>query len=212
MTALSQEYGPNRVVGLQADFTGGDEAIASALRTAHDEFGTLDVVVANVGGGRGLPGLESDVREWERVLSLNLISAAITARHAAQLFPDAGGSITLVGSIAGMEALPAPPSYVAAKAGVIALGKALSRELAARHIRVNVVSPGNVLHPGGSWDERMRKDPEGTNRHIESEVPLRRFAAAAEVAAAIVFLSSNVAAGFITGANLVVDGGQTHGF
>jgi NAD(P)-dependent dehydrogenase (short-subunit alcohol dehydrogenase family) len=68
------------------------------------------------------------------------------------------------------------------------------------------------LHPGGSWEERMRKDPEGTTRYIEAEVPLGRFAATSEVAAAVVFLSSDRAAGFITGANLVVDGGQTRAF
>jgi 3-oxoacyl-[acyl-carrier protein] reductase len=209
---LTREFGDQRVAGFEADFTAGDEAIASALQAAHDRFGVLDALVANVGGGRGLPALESDVREWERMLSLNLISAAITARHAAPLFPGAGGSITLIASIAGIEALPAPAAYIAAKAGVIALGKALARELASRRIRVNVVSPGNVLHPGGSWEERLRRDPEGTNRYIQSEVPLARFATAAEIAAAVVFLSSDSMAGFITGANLVVDGGQTRGF
>jgi 3-oxoacyl-[acyl-carrier protein] reductase len=146
------------------------------------------------------------------MIALNLISAALTARHAVSFFGAGGGSIVLVGSIAGMEALPAPAAYIASKAGVIALGKSLSRELAPRGIRVNVVSPGNVLHPGGSWDERMKRDPEATTRYVESEVPLRRFASAKEIAAAVVFLSSDRVAGFITGANLVVDGGQTRGF
>jgi 3-oxoacyl-[acyl-carrier protein] reductase len=210
--SLAEGSGRDRVAGFAADFTAGDEAVAAALRNAQSRFGVLDVVVANVGGGRGLPSVDADVREWERMIGLNLISAAITARHAAALFPGGAGSITLVGSIAGMEALPAPAQYIASKAGVIALGKALARELGVRGIRVNVVSPGNVLHPGGSWEGRMRRDPDGTSRYIESEVPLRRFGAAAEIAAAVVFLSSDRAAGFITGANLVVDGGQTRGF
>jgi 3-oxoacyl-[acyl-carrier protein] reductase len=209
---LAKESGADRVSGIEVDFTGGDDAVASAMRSAQNSFGVLDIVIANVGGGRGLPSAEADVREWERMIGLNLISAAITARHAASLLPGGAGSITLVASVAGMEALPAPAAYIASKAAVIALGKSLSRELAGRGIRVNVVSPGNVLHPGGSWEERMRRDPAGTTRYIEAEVPLGRFAAAAEVAAAVVFLSSDRAAGFITGANLVVDGGQTRGF
>lgn len=209
---LAKSSGQDRVLGLEADFTAGDEAVAAVLQRAHRELGALDIVVANVGGGRGLSVIDADVREWERMIGLNLISAAVTARHAASLFPSGGGSIVLIASIAGMEALPAPASYIAAKAGLVALGKALARELAPRRIRVNVVSPGNVLHPGGSWEERMRNDPDSTARYIESEVPLRRFGAAAEIAAAVVFLASERVAGFITGANLVVDGGQTRGF
>jgi 3-oxoacyl-[acyl-carrier protein] reductase len=209
---LAGKSGHDRVAGFEVDFTGGDEAVASALRKAHETFGALDIVIANVGGGRGLPSADADVREWERMIGLNLISAAVTARHAAALFPGGGGSITLVASIAGMEALPAPAPYIASKAAVIALGKALARELASRRIRVNVVSPGNILHPGGSWEERMRRDPDGTGRYIEAEVPLRRFGTTAEIAAAVVFLSSDRVAGFITGSNVVVDGGQTRGF
>ena len=211
---LADKHGAGRVVGFEADFSAGDDAVESVLRRARDEYRSLDVVVANVGGGRGLPTGEADASEWERMLWLNLISAAITARHAAALLgtDGRGGSIVLVGSIAGIEALPAPASYIASKAGLIALGKSLSRELGPRGIRVNVVSPGNVRHPGGSWDERMKRDPEATTRYIETEVPLRRFAAAKEIADAVVFLSSDLVASFITGANLVVDGGQTRGF
>jgi len=209
---LGGKYGKDRVLGLPADFTAGDDVVLTVLRTAQQHFGGLDIVVANVGAGRGTPALEADVAEWERMLGLNLVSAAVTARQAASLLPTAGGSIILVGSIAGMEALRAPAAYIAVKAGVIALGKALSRELATRQIRVNVVSPGNVLHPGGSWERRMKEDPEGTTRYIETEVPLRRFGTDKEIATAVAFLSSERAAGFITGANLVIDGGQTRGF
>jgi 3-oxoacyl-[acyl-carrier protein] reductase len=209
---LAEKSGNDRVTGLVADFSAGDDAISTVMRRAHEQWGTLDIVVANVGGGRGKSLLEADAGEWERMLGLNLISAGLTVRHAVPLFPASGGSVVLVGSIAGMEALPAPAAYMASKAGVIALGKSLSRQLAPGRIRVNVVSPGNVLHPGGSWEERMKQDPEAITRYIESEVPLRRFGAAREIATVVVFLSSELAAGYITGANVVVDGGQTRGF
>jgi 3-oxoacyl-[acyl-carrier protein] reductase len=209
---LAEKYGKDRALGFEADFTAGDDAVKSVLQQARDGHGRLDIVVANVGSGRGKSALDTDSGDWERMIGLNLISAGITARHAVPFFSESGGSIVLIASIAGMEVLPAPPAYLAAKAGTIALGKALSRELARRNIRVNVVSPGNVLHEGGSWEEKMKRDPEGTSRYIESEVPLRRFGTDREIAAAVVFLSSERAAGFVTGANLVVDGGQTRGF
>jgi len=99
---LGGKYGKDRVLGLPADFTAGDDVVLTVLRTAQQHFGGLDIVVANVGAGRGTPALEADVAEWERMLGLNLVSAAVTARHAASFLPAAGGSIILVGSIAGM--------------------------------------------------------------------------------------------------------------
>jgi 3-oxoacyl-[acyl-carrier protein] reductase len=83
----------------------------------------------------------------------------------------------------------------------------LARRLAPGGIRVNLVAPGNVLFPGGSWDERLQRDREATDSFIQSEVPMARFGTPDEIAAAIVFLSSD-ASSFTTGACLVVDGGQ----
>jgi 3-oxoacyl-[acyl-carrier protein] reductase len=118
-----------------------------------------------------------------------------------------GGHIVLIGSIAGMEALAAPVPYAAAKAAVVGYAKALARAVAARKIAVNVVSPGNVLHEGGSWEKKLNDAPDTTRAYIEKEVPLQRFASPTEMADSVSF---HVASRFITGgANLVVDGGQT---
>ena len=108
-----------------------------------------------------------------------------------------------------MESIGAPVDYSTAKTAIIALAKNLSKKLS-KDVRVNVLSPGNILFPGGSWDEKVKQDPEGINKLIKSSVPMNRFGTSDEVSDAAVFLCSERAS-FITGSVLVIDGGQTVG-
>ena len=117
------------------------------------------------------------------------------------------GVLLFISSIAGIEAFGAPTDYSTAKTAVIALAKNMARKLA-KEVRVNVLAPGNVLFPGGSWDEKIKDDPSEVEKIIESTVPMNRFGMPEEIADAAVFLCSE-RAGFITGSILVVDGGQT---
>ena len=108
-----------------------------------------------------------------------------------------------------MEAFGAPVDYSTAKSAVAALAKNMSRKLAA-DVRVNVIAPGNVYFEGGSWDEKIKEDPERVMQIIESTVPMNRFGTPEEIADSAVFLCSERAS-FITGSAMVVDGGQTVG-
>ena len=94
-----------------------------------------------------------------------------------------------------------------AKTALVSLAKQLARKLAPR-VRVNCLAPGNVYFPGGSWDAKNQADPKHVKALIEATVPMRRFGTPEEIADAAVFLCSDRAR-FITGACLVVDGGQT---
>lgn len=170
-------------------------------------WGGLDVVIANVGDGRGpqdaLPGQDRFASAWRT----NFTTAEETARATLPMQEAGSGCMLFVSSIAGLEAIGAPTDYSVAKSALIALTKQLARRLAPR-VRVNCLAPGNVHFPGGSWDERISKDAPAVEALIQATVPMRRFGTPAEMADAALFLCSARAA-FITGACLVVDGGQT---
>jgi 3-oxoacyl-[acyl-carrier protein] reductase len=118
------------------------------------------------------------------------------------------GSIVFISSIAGLESLGAPLPYGAAKAALEHYSKDLSRRVGMHGVRVNTVAPGNVLFPGGTWQQKLDADSAKVTSMIAAEVPLSRFGTPREIGAAVAFLASDRAA-FITGACLVADGGQT---
>lgn len=208
-SVLAARHGDDAVFAVSGDLTVADD-IQSALTAAAECMGGIDVLVANVGSGSGTGGWDLTHDDWDGMLNMNLVGSMLIAGEAAKMMRDAGngGSITFISSIAGMDALPAPIPYSAAKSALQHGAKNLSRQLGRENIRVNVVAPGNVLFPGGTWDRKQKEDAEGVAAFISAEVPLDRFATPQEIADAVLFLSSERAA-FITGALLTVDGGQT---
>jgi len=98
------------------------------------------------------------------------------------------------------------------EAAIHSAAKSMAKSLGPHDVRVNVVAPGNVKFPGGNWDNKMRGErKEFFRKYIEREVPMNRFGTPEEIANAVVFMSSS-AASFVTGASLVVDGGQTNSY
>ena len=119
-----------------------------------------------------------------------------------------GGNILFVSSIAGLEASQAPLPYGAAKAALVNYSKNLSRAVAQDHIRVNCICPGNVLFPGGSWEQHLADRGQEVEKYISSEVPQQRFGTPEEIADFAAFLVSPISK-FATGGVFVMDGGQT---
>ena len=205
---LISQSDSSRVLSIQCDLTNPTD-IKAALDESVSTFGGLDAVVANVGSGVGRGGWELEMQDWESTLKVNLTgSMALASAALAQLAGRDGASLTFISSIAGHEAINAPLPYSAAKAALLNGMKNLSRLAGAKGVRVNAVAPGNILFEGGTWERKLAERREFFEQYVKAEVPLQRFGRPEEIADAIVFLASGRAS-FITGACLVVDGGQT---
>lgn len=194
----------------------GDMTDPADVRRALDEtvsaFGGIDVVVANVGSGTVRGGWDLNLNDWLSALNINLLgSMALASAALPHLIARGDGSLMFISSIAGCEAIDAPVTYSAAKAALQSAMKSLSRVVGPQGVRVNAVVPGNVLFLGGTWERKLAERREFFEQYIQSEVPLQRFGRPEEIADAVVFLTSERAS-FITGACLVVDGGQTRSF
>jgi 3-oxoacyl-[acyl-carrier protein] reductase len=188
-----------------------ERGVAGAIDRAVERFRRLDAVVANVGTGKAPTGWDVSREAWLGALEQNLLGSVELARQALGRLARPGGTLTFISSIAGVEATGAPVPYAAAKAGLNAAVGSLARLVGADGIRVNAVTPGNVLFAGGRWAARLADEPEAVSSYIDREVPLRRFGTPEDVADVVVYLASDRAA-FVTGASWIVDGGQTHGF
>jgi 3-oxoacyl-[acyl-carrier protein] reductase len=186
---------------------GAQAAIDGCVRA----LGGLDVVVANVGKSFARDATAMDDADLAKSLDANLWTAMRVAQRAVpHLHARGGGSITLIASIWGREAGGAP-GYNVAKAGVVALAKAMARDYARRGIRVNSIAPGSILFPGGGWDRRMKADPDGIAAFVQRDIPGGRFGTPEEVADVVAFVASPRAR-WITGACIAVDGGQSVSF
>jgi 3-oxoacyl-[acyl-carrier protein] reductase len=175
------------------------------IAAAVERFGRIDALVTSIHFSK--PGFdEATLRESFETLLLPAVR--LTNAAAPHMREAGGGSIVHLSSIWGKEA-GGQPSYNAVKAALISESKAMARALAADGIRVNTVAPGSISHPGGSWYRRQQEDPESMARFVAENIPLGRFGTAEEVANVVAFLCSPQAS-WITGATIVVDGGQSH--
>ncbi len=192
--------------GMAVDVTKRDE-VEAFIDGSADALGGIDVLVNNVGGsvGKGLMG--STDEEWVETFDLNLFHAVRTSRAAVpHMRRRRSGAIVIISSISGLK--PAPGSqYGAAKAAEVFVSGALAMELGPDNIRVNTVSPGSILFPGGGWARRQHEDPAGFGKFAVEEYPLGRLGTAEEVARAVVFVASP-AGSWINGTNIAVDGAQ----
>jgi 3-oxoacyl-[acyl-carrier protein] reductase len=208
--AVRSVPGPGRAHGVVADVTRPDGA-AAVVAGAVDAFGGLDIVVNNVGGSGARTFDELDVDDLVDVLGRNVFPALAVSRAALPVLrARGGGTIAMIASIWGREA-GGGPSYNVAKGAEISLAKAMARDLAPDGIRAFSVAPGSTLFPGGSWERRVRDDPEGMAAFVERELPWGRFGTVDEVADVVAFLVSPRAS-WVVGTCVVVDGGQSRGF
>jgi NAD(P)-dependent dehydrogenase (short-subunit alcohol dehydrogenase family) len=195
-----------KACGVVAD-VGRDGDIELFVEEAAAELGRVDLLVANAGPHTGSRLVNSTPDDWRNAFELHVIHAARAIRACVPHMKRAGaGAVVIIASISGWK--PAPrPQYGAAKAAEIYLAMELGRELAPEGIRVNAVSPGSILFPGGGWDSLRERDPERVERFVERDFPLGRLGTPEEVADVVTFLLSDRAS-WISGTQICVDGAQ----
>ncbi len=193
-----------------------DSEWPGVIAEAEKRFGRLDIMVANAGIGIAGPLVEMTLADWQRQQAINLDGVFLSIKYAVPAMRRAGGgSIVLMSSVAGLRGAPGLAGYAATKGGVRLLAKSAALELAADRIRCNSVHPGIIATPiwnklsAGSPSSR-RNAPIDPRERAAQVVPLERAGEAQDIANGVLFLCSE-AASYITGQELVIDGGRTAG-
>lgn len=192
-----------RVTGVVADIRDAD-SIAAMFDTAQDRNGPLNVLVANAGSGTVVPFLDLTRQQWQDCIDLNLTGTFLCVQAAARSMVDRAGenrSIVVVSSIRALGARPSLVPYGTAKAGLNQLVRMAAYELASTGVRVNALSPGITATP-------LTQDRNSLFEERAATVPMGRAGTPADMAAAALYLASPDSS-FVTGTNLVVDGGES---
>jgi NAD(P)-dependent dehydrogenase (short-subunit alcohol dehydrogenase family) len=196
------------VSGIAVDVS-APEGVARLVDSATSTLGGLDILVNNAGTAWREPFLDIGAASWDRIIATNLRSMFLVAQAVARVLVEqaAGGAIVNMSSVNGMVGEPEYAHYNASKAAVLLLTKTMAAELGVHGIRVNALCPGYIETPLNAAIAGSLGDDDFAETYAEEKVPLRRTGMPSEVAAAYAFLASDDAS-FITGAELVVDGGQ----
>jgi NAD(P)-dependent dehydrogenase (short-subunit alcohol dehydrogenase family) len=194
-----------RAIAVPTDVTDRVQLEELVDRTA-SELGGLDILVNNAGGTRFMAPITSLRPEgWDKSMRLNLDSVFHATQLAAlKMIETGGGSIIQVASVAAITGSPGLSFYSAAKGGVRLMTQSVAKELAQSGVRVNCLAPGWVATDLNA----ALRDDEASNKFATDMIPMGRWGEVDEIVGGAIYLASD-AASFVTGATLVIDGGQT---
>ncbi|HWD24813.1 MAG TPA: glucose 1-dehydrogenase [Acidimicrobiales bacterium] len=190
--------------------TSDEGSVSEAFAGVNDAFGRLDVLVNNAGiAGVTKPTHEISLEEWNSVISVNLSGVFLCTKHALPYMREAGGgSIVNLSSIYGIVGSAGAPAYHAAKGAVRIMSKTDALIYAADGIRVNSVHPGFIWTPMVESSLRKRGDMENERQRLEGLQPVGHMGEPDDIAYGVLYLASDEAK-FVTGSELVIDGGYT---
>jgi len=200
---------PEKIIGeahIQADLTQRED-LFRLIDFIKMKFGNIDVLVCNIGSGKqikeALPG-----DRWQHFLLINLFSTVNLIEELIHQSLLKDSRIIGISSIAGTKVTSAPIEYSAAKAALNSYFKNMAFSYSGSGMIFNLLSLGNVLFPGSTWEEKIKTDRISVDNYIAENVPVNRFATLDEIADVAAFLSSTKC-NFMTGSTITVDGGQT---
>ena len=191
-----------RVIPVQGDVADSDQ-VAQMFETVRSQFGELDILVNNAGIKRDHTVRKMTDDEWRQVMQVNLDGAFFCCRSAIPLLRECG-RIVCISSVVAHTGNFGVANYAASKAGLLGLTRTLALELAARNITVNAVCPGFI-------DTAMVGDmPADVVEKMVAQIPLKRLGSVQDIASTVLFLAS-MAAGYITGQAIGINGGLYRG-
>ena len=203
-TARQAEAIGANCIAVQTDIS--DELqVENLAANALSAYGKVDILINNAGISQlsHTPTERLPIREWDRIMNINLRGTFLCCQKIGkQMIDGGGGNIVNIATTAGITGVPRAPAYCASKAGVILLTKSLALEWARYHIRVNAIAP-HYLET--ELTEKIRQSA-GVFDSLIKQIPLRRFGKTSELVGAVLFLSSD-ASSYVTGTVLPVDGG-----
>ena len=199
LTAAAAQIGTG-TIAVRADTSNLDD-LDRLFAQVKEKIGGIDVLFVNSGIGGTVPLMQMTPAIWDEMQNVNLRGPFFAIQKAVPLM-SRGGSIVLTSSIGHLKGLPGNSHYAAAKAGLRSLARNLGAELVDSGIRVNCVSPGPIDTP-----LLARSNMEHMREFIREQNPMKRWAHPRETARTVLFLASDDAS-FITGADLLVDGGM----
>ena len=203
-----KKLGENNIYYYKADLTKKRD-ITGLIKFTKNKFNFIDLLVSNLGSGKFLSSNSNNEDEWRRLFEINFWSSFNIITNAQGILKKNKSSIVCISSIvSNKNVIGAPIAYSSSKNVLNTFVKRYAVKLSEKGIRINIISPGNILFSGSTWDNKLRKNKKDTIKYIKKNVPLNKFGDIDDISSMIVYLASDKSK-FITGSEFVIDGGQS---